>query len=57
MIVHKIWSTVRRGKWDAFYFEGRYYGTRERHWEGYFLLGILPIFIKNTHNIYVTGGY
>ena len=56
MIVHKIWTT--RKTYDYFSTKTFKYGsggfkTRERHWEGYFLLGIIPLFIKNVQTKYI----
>jgi hypothetical protein len=52
MIVRKLWTTRKHGKWNAFYFEGHFYDTQERHWEGYFLFGIIPLWINNTRTLY-----
>jgi hypothetical protein len=52
MIVTKIWTTTKRGKWNTFHFEGRFYSTKESHWEGWFLFGVIPLFIRNTKSIY-----
>jgi len=53
MIVYKTWVTMKDGKkWDSFYCEGHYYHIRERHWSGYFLLGIVPLYIKNYKTNY-----
>ena len=56
MIIHKIWTTRKSYRWDS----GKYfkygvglYHTRERHWEGFFLLGIIPLYIKNTNTKYI----
>lgn len=43
MIVHKMWKTTV------------YNGTTltgKRYWEGWFLFGILPLYIQNTKNEY-----
>jgi hypothetical protein len=50
MIVHKIWTSRGTGK---FYFQGVMYRHREQHWEGYFLFGILPLFVKNVKTLYM----
>lgn len=54
MIVHKIWNTRKDTKnWNAFTFKGVYYSSsRERNWEGWFLFGIIPLYIKNVSNSY-----
>ncbi len=52
MIVTRLWTTHKKGKWNSFYFEGHYYSEVEKHWEGIFLFGIIPIFIKQVKTIY-----
>lgn len=41
MIVKYIWYTYHHNK--------RWRDRRERTWIGWFLLGIIPIYIKNTN--------
>ena len=41
MIVKYIWHTCHHNK--------RWRDCRERTWVGWFLLGIIPIYIKNTN--------
>lgn len=49
MIVYKIWTTSKKGR---FYFKGTIYRKCERHWEGCFLFGILPLKMTNTATYY-----
>jgi hypothetical protein len=52
MIVKKLWTTHKTGEWNTFYCDGMHYKTCERHWKGYFLFGIIPLWIENTSTKY-----
>ena len=52
MIVQKLWTTRKVGKWDEYLFNGNFFSTKESHWSGWFLFGIIPLYIKNIENIY-----
>ena len=52
MIINKIWSTEKRGQWNSFRHRGKCYDTRSREWEGWFLLGIIPLYVKNLNTFY-----
>jgi hypothetical protein len=41
-----------QGEWNTFYCDGMHYKTCERHWKGYFLFGIIPLWIENTSTKY-----
>ena len=49
MIVSKYWVTEKDGKiWNAFMGnDGRYYRRKIKSWKGYFLFGIIPLYIEN----------
>ena len=51
MVVVNQWSTVKNKRF-GFEFEGRTYSSRTKSWKGYFLFGIIPLLILNTHTTY-----
>jgi hypothetical protein len=52
MIVKKSWTTRIRKPNFQFYFEGKYFSIVERDWEGYFLFGVIPLWIEQVRNTY-----
>lgn len=50
MIVKKLWTTNAKKKY--FHFEGHLYGERTRHWKGYFLFGIVPLYVECLKSVY-----
>ena len=52
MIVQKLWTTRKVGKWDQYLVNGNFFSTKESYWSGWFLLGIIPLYIKNIENVY-----
>lgn len=47
MIVEKIWTTRKRNK-NRF----DWYSTVEKDYKGWFLFGLIPLFIRNTKTSY-----
>lgn len=57
MFVKKSWVTDHRSKrWDRFVFEGQHFSARERHWNGVFFLGFIPVWIEVTKTLYHSRG-
>ena len=52
MIMHKMWTSHRVGKWNQYLIDGKYYSTKESYWFGWFLFGIIPLYIRNIENRY-----
>ena len=56
MVVHKIWTTRKTHSYisaKTFKYGNGMFKTRERHWEGWFFLGLLPLYIKNVKTVYM----
>lgn len=51
MIVEKLWTTHQR-KSFGFHYDGNTYDSCTKSWRGWFLFGIIPLYIKNTHTTY-----
>lgn len=51
MIVVYQWST-QKNKRFGFTFEGKTFSYLTKSWKGYFLFGIIPLLIINTHSVY-----
>jgi len=51
MIVQKMWTTRKEKKY-GFVYDGRTWDVRDTSWEGYFLFGILPLFVRATKAFY-----
>lgn len=51
MIVVNVWSTVKYKRF-GFEFESSTYSYRTKSWQGYFLFGIIPLFIVNSKTVY-----
>lgn len=51
MIIMKIWTTEKR-KPFGFIYERTSYSCRSRHWKGWFLFGIIPLYVANVKTVY-----
>lgn len=51
MLVEKLWSIDIR-KSNGFKFEGKLYNVMTQYWRGWFLFGIIPLYIQNHKTTY-----